>query len=158
MCASYMIPRPFPWPMYCANASHTRAAISMSVSQAWALHSVVADASDGDDDYHHCQHHPNYYHHHRCFSFHSPADPDQNFHYLSLVLWHNIDYQTLHYRMAVNLPNRIVPFPNRDTASVADTRVQFRAKSWKEISVERREMNQKLNNSHTVILRTVKTD
>lgn len=120
MYASCMTPHPFPWPACCANAFRTPKASEMLANRASVSHLPATDANDEDDDFHrvHC-----------CHEVHSPADPDQNFHYLSLVLWHNIDYQTLHCQKAVILLIRNVPFPSRDKENVAGSRGRFREKS-----------------------------
>lgn len=120
MYASCMILRPFPWRVCCANAFRIPKASAMLVTPALESHLPVTDANDEDDDCCARCHH----------EVHSPADPDQNFHYLSLASWHNIDYQTLHYQMAVNLPIHNVPFPSQDTANVAGNRGQFHEKNW----------------------------
>jgi hypothetical protein len=92
--------------MYCANASRIPGANVMLASQALALHSADADDVDDVSVHIHCQ------------------VPDQNFHYLNLVLLHNIDYQTLHYPMVVSFPTHIAPSRDQDTMNVADNLFQ----------------------------------
>lgn len=91
----------------------------MSASQESVSHWPAADDDASGHDYHCCH----------SVAFHNRADPGQNCHCLSLVLLHSIDYQTLRYRMAENLPIRNVPSPVQDTDCVAGSRDRFRAKS-----------------------------